>query len=109
MVAPQDAPAAEPAATPERASEEAPAAGGAASGEHALVPKIGGRRPVVSLPARGGAGVIFGPQTQEDAGMDAVSRHLRGRMDQIEAFAQAKVERTRELERVMLVGSLSAF
>jgi len=37
--------------------------------------------------------------------MEAVSHRLRGRMDRIEAFAQAEMERTRELERVVLVSS----
>ena len=41
--------------------------------------------------------------------MDAVSRRLRAQMDRIKAFTQAEVERTWELERAMLVSSLSAF
>ena len=94
---------------PERTSEEVPAVSGEASGEHALVPRQGGRRAAVPQSARSGGAVVFGPQTQEEAAMDAVSRRLRGRTDRIEAFAQAEVERTRELERVVLVSSLSAF
>nr|XP_045084577.1 chloride intracellular channel protein 6-like [Aegilops tauschii subsp. strangulata] len=74
---------------PGGASEEVLAASGAASGEHAL-------------PARSGGAVVFGPQTQEEAALDAVSRRLRGRTDRLEAFAQAKVERTRDLERAIL-------
>ena len=109
VVVPQAPPAIEAGAALERASEEQPAAGGAAGREHALVPRRGGRRTIVSRPARGGAAVVFGPQTQEEPAMDTVSRHLRGRMDHIEDFAQAEVERTRELERAVLVSSLSAF
>ena len=40
--------------------------------------------------------------------MDAVSRRLRGRTDRLEAFAQAEVERTCDLERATLVSLLSS-
>ena len=35
--------------------------------------------------------------------MAAVTRRLRGRTDRIQAFAQAEVEQTRELERAVFV------
>lgn len=41
--------------------------------------------------------------------MNAVSRHLHGRLDRLEAFAQAEVERTRDLERAMLVSFFCNF
>ena len=59
----------------------------------------------MSPPARSGGATVFGPQTQEEAALDAVSRRLRGRMERLEAFAQAEVERTRDLERAILVSS----
>ena len=102
-VATQAVPAAGSSAVPERASEEAPTTAGAAGGEHALVLRHGGHRAVVSQPARGRGAVVFGPQTQEAAAIDVVSRRLRGRTDRLGAFAQAEVERTRDLERAVLV------
>ena len=59
--------------------EEVLAASRAASEEHALVPRQGGRRAAVPQPAQSGSAVVFGPQTQEEAALDAVSRRLRGR------------------------------
>ena len=56
-------------------------------------------------PARSGGATIFGPQTQEEAVLDDISRRLRGRTERLEAFAQAEVERTHDLERVILVSS----
>ena len=91
------------------ASEEVLAASRAASGEYALVPRQGGRRAAVLQPARSGGAVVFGPQTQEEAALDAVSRRLRGRTERLEAFAQAEVERTRDLERAVLVSLLVIF
>ena len=41
--------------------------------------------------------------------MTAVTRRLRGRADRIEAFAQAEVKVTQELERVVLVSFLRMF
>ena len=90
-------------------SEEVLAASRAASGEYTLVPWQGGRRAAVPQPARSGGAVVFGPQTQEEAGLDAFSRRLRGRTKRLEAFAQAEVERTRDLERVVLVSLLVIF
>ena len=111
-----------PAAWPETATQGVPASGSgsatqgvpeevlaasrAASGEYALVPRQGGRRAAVPQPARSGGAVVFGPQTQEEAALDAVSRRLRGRTERLEAFAQAEVERTRDLERAVLVSLL---
>ena len=57
-------------------------------------------------PAQSGATTIFGPQTQEEAALDAVSRRLRGQTVRLQAFAQAEVERTRDLERAVLVSLL---
>ena len=54
-------------------------------------------------PARSGGAANFGPQTQEEAALDAVSRCLRGWMERLEAFAQAEVEQTHDLERAVLV------
>nr|XP_020183203.1 nuclease SbcCD subunit C-like [Aegilops tauschii subsp. strangulata] len=72
---------------------------GEASGEHALVLRSGGRQVAGSQPTRSGTGeVFFGPPTQEEAAMAAVTRRLRGRTDWIQAFAQAEVEATQELE-----------
>ena len=68
-----------------------------------MVPQQGGRRAATPQPARSMGTVVFGPQTQEEATLDAVSRRLRGRTDRLEAFAQAEVERTRDLERAILV------
>ena len=70
------------------------------------MPRQGERRAAVPQPARGGGAVVFGPQTQEEAALDAVSRRLRGRTKWLEAFAQAEVERTRDLERAVLVSLL---
>ena len=61
---------------PGGASEEVLAASRAASGEYALVPRQGGRRAAVPQPARSGGIIVFGPQTQEEAALDAVSRRL---------------------------------
>nr|XP_040258241.1 uncharacterized protein LOC120975646 [Aegilops tauschii subsp. strangulata] len=107
-----------PAAGPEMATQGIPASGSgsatqgvpeevlaasrAASEEHALVPRQGERRAAVPQPVRSGGAVVFGPQTQEEAALDAVSRCLRGRTERLEAFAQAEVERTRDLERAIL-------
>nr|XP_045090085.1 tol-Pal system protein TolA-like [Aegilops tauschii subsp. strangulata] len=99
-----------PASGPETATQGVPASGSssalaasrAASGEYALVARQGGRRATVPQPARCGGAVVFGPQTPEEAALDAVSRRLRGRTEQLEAFAKAEVERTRDLERVVL-------
>ena len=46
-----------------------------------------GTSALVSQPALSGAAVAYGPQTQEEAAMDAVSHRLRGWTDRIEAFA----------------------
>ena len=59
-------------------------------------------------PARSGGATVFGPQTQEEAALDAVSRRLRGRTERLVAFAQADVERTRNLERAVLVSLFSS-
>ena len=64
-----------------------------------------GREGIEPQPARSGSAVVFGPQTQEEAALDAVSRRLRGRTERLEAFAQAEVERTRDLECAVLVSS----
>nr|XP_020156940.1 uncharacterized protein LOC109742265 [Aegilops tauschii subsp. strangulata] len=48
------------------------------------------------------AAVSEAPPTQEEAALDAVSRRLRGPSERLEAFAKAKVERTRDLERAVL-------
>ena len=88
---------------PGGASEEVLAVSQAASGGHALVPRQGGRRAAVPQPARSGGAVVFGPQTQEEAALYAVRRRLGGRTERLEAFAQAEVERTRDLEHAMLV------
>nr|XP_020155088.1 uncharacterized protein LOC109740438 [Aegilops tauschii subsp. strangulata] len=96
------APQATPTAAPERTPESAPVVEEAISGEYALVPRAGRGRVVGSQPARAGPSeVFFGPLTQEEAAMAAVSRRLRGRTDRIQAFAQAEVEQTRELERAV--------
>ena len=58
------------------ASEEVLAASRAASWEYALVPRQGGRRAAVPQPVRSGGAVVFGPQTQEEAALDAFSRRL---------------------------------
>nr|XP_020185938.1 uncharacterized protein LOC109771650 [Aegilops tauschii subsp. strangulata] len=106
VVEPQPTPPTEPASVPERAPEKtlerAPASGEAASGEHALVLRSGGRWVAGLQPTRSGTGeVFFGPPTQEEAAMAAVTRRLRGRTDRIQAFAQAEVEATQEPERAM--------
>ena len=85
----QNIPASRSSTTPERAPEEVLAASGAASGEHALVPRQGGRQAAEPQPARSGSTMIFEPLTQEEAAMDAVSRRLRGWTDRLKAFAQA--------------------
>ena len=73
VLEPQAAPATEPVMVPERA----PAAGGAVSGEHALVLTSGGRRAVGSQPMRSATSeVFFGPLTQVEAAMAAVTRRL---------------------------------
>ena len=108
VVGPQAAPVAEPVMVPARAL----AAGGKASGEHALVLRSGGRQAVGSQPTRSGTSeVFFGPPTQEEAAMAAVTRRLRGRTDRIQAFALAEVEATQELERAFFLSFLlhSAF
>nr|XP_020184510.1 ensconsin-like [Aegilops tauschii subsp. strangulata] len=92
VVEPQAAPASGPASQP----EGAPASGEAASGGHALVPRPGGHRVAWST-----SEVFFGPLTQEEATMAAVTQRLRGRTDRIQAFAQAEVEATQELERAV--------
>nr|XP_020158764.1 translation initiation factor IF-2-like [Aegilops tauschii subsp. strangulata] len=100
VVEPRTAPASEPASDPEREPEGAPASREAASGGHALVPRPRGRGVAGSQASRSGTRkVFFGPPTQEEAAMPAVTRRLRGRMDRIQAFAQAEVEATQELER----------
>ena len=48
-------------------------------------------------PARSEGAVVFGPQTQEEAALDVVSRRQRCRTERLEAFAQAEVEQTRDL------------
>ena len=58
------------------------------------------------LPCRSRGAIVFGPQTQEEAALDPVSRRLRGRTERLEAFSQAEVERTRDLERAVLVSFL---
>ena len=58
-------------------------------------------------PVRSEGAAIFGPQTQEEAALDAVNRRLRGRTEQLEAFPQVEVERSRDLERAILVSLLS--
>ena len=60
-------------------------------------------------PARSGGAIVFGPQTQEEAALDAVSRRPRVRTEWLEAFAQAEVERTRDLEHAVLVSLLAIF
>ena len=69
----------------------------------------GERRAAVPQPARSEGAVVFGPQTQEEAALDAVSHRLGGRTEQLEAFAQAEVERTRDLECAVLVSLLTIF
>ena len=59
-------------------------------------------------PAQGGGAAVFGHQTQEEVALDAVSRRLRGRTERLQAFAKAETERTRDLERAVLL-SLSSF
>ena len=71
-----------------------------------MLPRQGGRRAAAPQPVQSGGATVFGPQTQEEAALDAVSRHLRGRTKRLEAFAQAEVERTRDLERTVLVSLL---
>ena len=83
----QGVPASGSSTVPGGASEEVMAASGSASGEHALVPRQGGRRAAGPQPARSGSAVVFGPQTQEEAVLDAVSLRLRCRTDRLEAFA----------------------
>nr|XP_020196197.1 uncharacterized abhydrolase domain-containing protein DDB_G0269086-like [Aegilops tauschii subsp. strangulata] len=51
--------------------EEVLAASRAASEEHALVPRQGERRAAVPQPARSRGAVVFGPQTEEEAVLDA--------------------------------------
>ena len=102
----QGVPASGSSSAPGQASEEVLAASRAASGEYALVPRQGGRRAAVSQPAQSGGAVVFGPQTQEEAALDAISRRLRRRTERLEAFAQAEVEQTRDLERAVLVSLL---
>ena len=89
--------------------EEVLATSRAVSEEHALVPRQGERRAAVPQPARSGGAVVFGPETQEEAALDVVCRRLRGRTERLEAFAQAEVERTRDLERAVLVSLLAIF
>ena len=70
---PQAAPPIEPASVPEKA----PASGEAAGGEHALVLRSGERQVAEPRPSRSGTGeVFFGPPTQEEAAMAAVTRRL---------------------------------
>ena len=68
--------------------------GEAASGEHTLALRPGGRWAVGSQPTRGGPSeVFFGPLTQEEAAMAAVSQRLRGRTDRNQAYASRFAER----------------
>nr|XP_020189237.1 myristoylated alanine-rich C-kinase substrate-like [Aegilops tauschii subsp. strangulata] len=84
VVEPQAAPPTEPASVPERAPEKAPASGEAAGGEHALVLRSGGRRVAEPRSSRSGTSEVpFGPPTQEEAAMGAVTRRLWGRTDRI--------------------------
>ena len=53
--------------------------------------------------------MVFIPQTQEEVAMDTVSHRLHGRFDRLEAFAQAELERTRDLERAVLVSFFCNF
>ena len=65
-----------------------------------------GRRVADPQPSWSGAGEApFGPPTQEEAAMAAVTRRLRGWTDRIQAFAQDELEQMRELVHAVLVCS----
>ena len=97
-VATQGVPVSGSPLAPGGALEEVLVASQAAIRGHALVPRQGGCRAATPQLARSGGAVVFGPLTQEEAALDAVSRRLRGRMERLEAFAQAEVERMHDLE-----------